>query len=108
VDALMPAVVAAHETWNRRLPTAALNRFLERLVERHPPPASKGRPVRPRYMTQVKARPPTFALFVNRPEALDETYLRYVVNGLREEFDLPGVPIRIMVRGGKNPYASAA
>ena len=108
VDALMPAVVAAHEAWNRRLPTAALNRFLERLVERHPPPTSKGRPVRPRYMTQVKARPPTFALFVNRPEALDETYLRYVVNGLREEFDLPGVPIRIMVRGGKNPYASAA
>jgi GTP-binding protein len=108
VDALMPAVLAAHEAWNRRLPTAALNRFLEAIVERHPPAAAKGRPVRVRYMTQVKARPPTFALFANRPEAIDETYLRYIVNGLREEFDLPGVPIRIMVRGGKNPYVSAA
>jgi GTP-binding protein len=104
----MPAVLAAHEAWNRRLPTAALNRFLEAIVERHPPAAAKGRPVRVRYMTQVKARPPTFALFANRPDALEETYLRYIVNGLREEFDLPGVPIRIMVRGGKNPYASAA
>ena len=107
VDALMPAVLAAHEAWNRRLPTAALNRFLEEIVERHPPAAAKGRPVRVRYMTQVKARPPTFALFANRPEAIDETYLRYIVNGLRETFALPGVPIRIMVRGGKNPYASA-
>ena len=104
VDKLMPAVTAAHAAWNRRLSTGQLNRFLEALVERHPPPASRGRPVRPRYMTQVKARPPTFALFVNRPDALDETYLRYVTNGLRETFDLPGVPIRIMLRGGKNPY----
>jgi GTP-binding protein len=105
LDRLMPAVAAAHEPWNRRLPTASLNRFLEELVQRHPPPSSRGRAVRLRYMTQVKARPPTFALFANRPEAVDETYLRYVTNGLRETFDLPGVPIRILVRGGKNPYA---
>jgi GTP-binding protein len=105
VDRLMPAVAAVHEAWNLRLPTASLNRFLEELVERHPPPSSRGRAVRLRYMTQVKARPPTFAIFANRPEAVDETYLRYVVNGLRDTFDLPGVPIRMLVRGGKNPYA---
>jgi GTP-binding protein len=105
IDKLMPAVVAVHEAWNQRLPTASLNRFLEELTQRHAPPSARGRQVRLRYMTQVKARPPTFAIFANRPEAVDETYLRYVVNGLRETFALPGVPIRILVRGGKNPYA---
>ena len=105
VDRLMPAVAAVHEAWNTRLSTNTLNRFLAEITERHPPPSSRGRAVRLRYMTQVKARPPTFAIFANRPEAVDETYLRYVVNGLRDTFDLPGVPIRMLVRGGKNPYA---
>jgi GTP-binding protein len=106
VEGLMPAVVAAHKAWNRRLPTGPLNRFLDDLVARHAPPASGGRAVRVRYITQVKARPPSFALFVNRAGALPESWLRYLVNALRKEFDLPGVPIRILTRVGKNPFAS--
>ena len=106
VERLMPAVVAAHAVWNRRLPTGPLNRFLDQLVARHAPPASGGRAVRVRYITQVKARPPSFALFVNRAGALPESWVRYLVNALREEFDLPGVPIRILTRVGRNPFAT--
>jgi GTP-binding protein len=106
VERLMPAVVAAHAVWNRRLPTGPLNRFLDQLVARHAPPASGGRAVRVRYITQVKARPPSFALFVNRAGALPESWVRYLVNALREEFDLPGVPIRILTRVGTNPFAT--
>jgi GTP-binding protein len=102
----MPAVLEAHEVWSRRVPTAKLNRWLAEVAEHHPPPAVAGRRVRLRYITQVKARPPTFALFTNKPEALPESYVRYLTNALREDIRLPGVPLRVMLRKGKNPYAA--
>jgi len=104
-DKLLPAVFKAYETWNRRLPTAELNRWLDAVVERHPPPLVQGKRLRIRYMTQPKARPPTFAIFGNRSELLPESYLRYLANGLRDDFGLGGVPIRINPRKSKNPYA---
>jgi len=103
---LMEAAFAAYERWNKRVPTSALNRWLEYARERHPPPAVQGRRLKLRYMTQPNARPPTFVLFSSRPEKLPQAYRRYLVNGLREAFDLPGVPIRLNTRKGKNPYAS--
>ena len=106
VDQLLPAVVEAHARWNRRVPTSALNRWLEAALEKHPPPLVQGRRVKIRYATQAKARPPTFVLFANKAaEALPESYLRYLATGLRETFDLGGVPIRFHVRHGENPYA---
>jgi GTPase len=102
---LMEAVEESHAVWNRRVPTAALNRFLARATSEHPPPAAHGRRPRLDYMTQPKARPPTFVLFSSRAWALPETYRRYLVNALREEFDLPGTPIRLAVRAKPNPYA---
>ncbi|MDE0051294.1 MAG: ribosome biogenesis GTPase Der [Rhodospirillales bacterium] len=104
-ERIMPAVLAAFDTWNRRVPTAALNRWLEGAVDRHPPPLAAGRRLKLRYITQVKARPPTFALFASKPSALPESYRRYLVNGIGAEFGLAGVPIRLMLRAGKNPYA---
>ena len=104
-EAIMPAVLGAFDTWNRRVPTARLNRWLADAVDRHPPPLSAGRRLRLRYITQVKARPPTFALFVSKPAALPESYRRYLVNGIGAEFGLAGVPIRLLLRAGKNPYA---
>ncbi len=101
---LLPAVRAAHAVWNRRLPTAALNRWFEQALERHPPPmVGRGR-IKLRYVTQAKARPPTFVVFGTRAEQLPEDYQRYLVNGLREIFDLPGVPIRLQLRGTANPF----
>ncbi len=108
VDKLMPAVMNIHALWNRRIPTAAFNRWLEGMVERNPPPLVDGRRIRIRYGAQIKSRPPTFALFVSRPAELPESYVRYLVNGLREQFDLPGVPIRIYMRKPKNPYVEQA
>ena len=105
VDALMKAVMQAYERWNRRIGTAQLNRFLADAIEGNPPPAPGGRRIKLRYMTQVKSRPPTFVSFVSRPEDLPDSYQRYLINGLREVFDLPGVPIRLHFRKGKNPYA---
>ena len=102
---IMPAVLAAFDTWQRRVPTAALNRWLEGAVAHHPPPLAAGRRVKLRYITQVKARPPTFALFASKPQALPESYRRYLVNGIGAEFGLAGVPIRLLLRAGKNPYA---
>ena len=102
--ALMRAVLAVHETWNRRIATAKLNRWLEDALSRNPPPAVSGRRIKIRYMTQPKARPPYFAIFGNQLDALPKSYERYLVNGLRETFDLPGVPIRISKRTGDNPY----
>ena len=105
VDRLLPAVLAAHARWDRRVPTAALNRWLAVALEQHPPPLAQGRRVKIRYATQSTARPPTFVLFANKPaEALPESYLRYLAAGLRESFDLAGVPIRFHVRQGANPY----
>ena len=104
-ERIMPAVLGAFETWNRRVPTARLNRWLEEAAAHHPPPLAAGRRIRLRYITQVKARPPTFALFASRPQALPESYRRYLVNGIGAEFGLAGVPIRLLLRTGKNPYA---
>ncbi len=105
LDKLMKAVFETYDIWNRRLPTSALNRFLDDTVMRHTPPAPGGRRIRLRYMTQPNARPPTFIVFCSRPEDLPESYSRYIVNGLRESFGLQGVPIRLHMRKGKNPYA---
>ncbi len=103
---LMDAVLAADALWNKRLPTHALNQWLGTAVDAHPPPAVAGRRIRLRYMTQANARPPTFVVFCSQPKALPDSYVRYLVNGLREAFDLPGVPIRLNLRKGKNPYAT--
>jgi GTP-binding protein len=104
LERLMQAVFDVHATWNKRLPTAALNRWLTAMTEKHPPPAVSGRRIKLRYLTQSKTRPPTFYLSCSRPEALPDAYRRYVVNGLREDFGLAGVPIRLMVRTGANPF----
>jgi GTP-binding protein len=104
LDRLMGAVLGAEEVWNRRVPTARLNDWLGEALAANPPPAVAGRRIKIRYMTQVKARPPHFALFGNQLEALPKSYTRYLVNGLREAFDLPGVPIRMSLRTGKNPF----
>jgi GTPase len=104
LDKLMQAVLAADELWNRRLPTHALNQWLHEAVEAHPPPAVSGRRIKLRYMTQANARPPTFVLFCSRPNSLPDSYSRYLVNALRESFDMPGVPIRLNLRKGANPY----
>jgi GTPase len=104
MERLMPAVIEADRMWNTRVPTAGLNRFLEDALSRHAPPAVRGRRIRLRYMTQAKARPPTFVLFGNQLSALPEDYLRYLANGLRSAFKLPGTPIRILLRSSKNPY----
>jgi GTP-binding protein len=105
LDRLMAAIFEAHEVWNRRAPTAALNRFLAHAAEANPPPAVRGRRIRLDYMTQAKARPPTFVLFSSRAAALPESYRRYLINGLREAFKLPGTPIRLTLRAKANPYA---
>lgn len=107
LDRLMKAVFNVYELWNRRLPTAALNKWLLDAQERHPPPAVRGKRIRLRYMTQPNARPPTFVVFSSRAEKLPESYRRYLVQGLRTAFDMPGVPIRLNLRKGKNPYATS-
>ncbi len=105
LDKLMTAVVGAHGVWNKRVGTAALNDWLRFAMERHPPPAARGRRVRIRYITQPSARPPTFIAFSSRPAELPKSYLRYLLNSLRETFDLPGTPIRLNLRKSDNPYA---
>jgi GTP-binding protein len=106
IDRLEAAITEADRAWNSRVPTAKLNRFLEGALQRHATPAISGRRVRIRYMTQRKARPPSFTLFGNQLDALPEAYLRYLTNGLRETFDLKGTPLRFSVRNSKNPYAT--
>jgi GTPase len=105
LDRLMETVVDAHAVWNRRVPTAALNRFLAAATGANPPPALRGRRLRLDYMTQPKSRPPSFVLFGSRTSALPDAYRRYLVNELRERFDLPGTPIRLTLRTKSNPYA---
>lgn len=105
IDKLLCAVLAADALWNKRLPTHALNQWLREAVETHSPPAVSGRRIKLRYITESNARPPTFVLFCSRPKALPDSYVRYLVNALRETFDLPGVPIRLHLRKGENPYA---
>ena len=104
MDRLLPAVRRAHAVWNTRLPTAALNRWFEQALARHPPPLVSGRRLKLRYITQAKARPPTFVAFGTRVERLPDDYQRYLVNSLRESFELPGTPIRLQLRGTRNPY----
>ncbi len=105
VDKLLPAVRRAHAVWNTRVPTGALNRWFEEALQRHQPPLVDGRRLKLRYTTQAKARPPTFIVFGTRAEQTPEDYQRYLSNGLRAAFDLPGTPIRLHFRGTANPYA---
>jgi len=106
LDRLMQTVDDVHRLWNTRISTGRLNRWLEPMLEAHPPPMSQGRRLRIRYMTQVRTRPPTFALFASRPVDLPESYLRYLVRGLRADFSLSGIPVRMLLRkGSENPYA---
>jgi GTP-binding protein len=105
LDRLMQAVVGAHAVWNRRVATSALNRWLGEVTASHPPPAASGRRIRLDYITQPKSRPPSFVLFTSRADALPDAYRRYLVNSLRETFDLPGTPIRLALREKQNPYA---
>ena len=106
LERLQQAVMKAHEVWNRRVPTARLNQWLAGMVEAHPPPAPGGRRIKLRYMTQIKTRPPAFVVMCSHPEKLPESYKRYLVNGLRADFDMPGTPVRLTFRSqaDKNPY----
>ncbi len=104
LDQMMSAALAAHEVWNRRVATPDINGWLAAVQERHPPPLVAGRRLRLRYISQVNIRPPTFALFASKPGELPNSYRRFLVNALRRDFDLPGTPIRMMLRKGRNPY----
>jgi GTP-binding protein len=108
LDKLMEAVEATHRIWNRRVSTGKLNRWLEGILAHHPPPAVAGRRLKIKYITQVKTRPPGFVISCSRPEAMPQSYVRYLVNGLRDSFDMPGVPIRVALRTSDNPFANRA
>jgi GTP-binding protein len=107
LDRLMQATDVVHNIWNTRISTGRLNKWLEIMLEAHPPPLSQGRRIRIRYMTQVRTRPPTFALFTSRPSDMPESYLRYLIGGLRNDFGLQGVPVRMVMRKGANPYVKS-
>lgn len=106
LDRLQTAIVKAHETWNRRVSTGQLNRWLAGMLEQHPPPAPQGRRIKLRYMTQAKTRPPGFVVMCSHPDKMPASYTRYLVNGLRDMFDMPGTPIRLTLRGqgAANPF----
>jgi GTP-binding protein len=108
LDRLMPAVFKAHADWSTKVKTRDLNDWLQMATQRHPPPAVNGRRIKPKYMAQTKARPPTFVLFASRADQLPESYRRYLINSLRESFDLPGVPLRVTIRSNRNPFAEDA
>jgi GTPase len=105
IDRLMQAIVDAYAVWNRRVSTSALNRWFEQAINANPPPAVSGRRLKLNYITQTKARPPSFVLFCSRADAVPQSYLRYLTNSMRETFDLPGTPIRITLREKANPFA---
>ena len=105
VDKLMPAVLKSHRDWSTKVKTRDLNDWLQMAMQRHPPPSVGGKRIKPKYMAQIKARPPTFVLFSSRADQMPEQYWRYLINSLRESFDLPGVPLRITIKSGANPYA---
>lgn len=106
LDRLHDAILRAYDVWNRRISTAQLNRWLIGMLEQHPPPAPQGKRIKLRYMTQAKTRPPGFVVMCSHPDKMPDSYSRYLVNGLREDFDMPGTPIRLTMRGqgDKNPY----
>ena len=105
LDMMIEKCFVVYDVWNQRVPTAKLNRWFEAIVQRHPPPLVQGRRLKLRYITQIKTRPPSFACFCNQPDQVPESYKRYVVNELRKQFTLPGVPIRLLMKTSKNPYA---
>jgi GTP-binding protein len=100
----MAAVLKTYDLWNLRIPTARLNRWLDGTTQAHPPPLVAGKRIKIRYMTQIKTRPPTFALFAAKGEELPDAYHRYLMNGIRESFGLLGVPLRLVLRKGVNPF----
>ncbi|MEK1931911.1 MAG: ribosome biogenesis GTPase Der, partial [Pararhizobium sp.] len=104
LDKLMQSIIDTDKVWNRRISTAKLNRWLDHQQVQHPPPAVSGRRLKLKYMTQVKARPPGFMISCTRPDAVPESYIRYLTNGLRNDFQMPGVPIRIHLRASENPF----
>lgn len=104
VDRLLPAIERIHIDWSAKVKTADLNDWLKEKIQRHPPPAVNGRRIRPKYISQTKTRPPTFVLKCSRADRLPASYQRYLINGLREDFDMPGTPIRLFIRADKNPY----
>ncbi len=108
VERLMPKVFETYDIWNKRIPTPKLNRWLREMETLHPPPLAKGRRVRLRFMSQIKRRPPTFVLSVSQPDGLGDDYLRYLMNRLRDDLGMPGVPIRLTMRKPKNPFSSRA
>lgn len=106
IDRLLPAIERAQIDWSAKLKTSDLNEWLAEKTQRHNPPSANGRPVRLKYISQTKTRPPTFVIKCSREDSVPESYKRYLINGLREDFDLPGVPIRMYVRAGNNPYTT--
>ena len=108
IDRVVRTAFESREVWSRRIPTGALNRWLQEALDAHPPPIVKGRRLKLRYAAQIKRRPPTVAIFGSRPSSVPDAYVRYLANGLRRDFDLPGVPIRILLRAAANPYAGDA
>ncbi|AWC25125.1 ribosome biogenesis GTPase Der [Aminobacter sp. P9b] len=108
LDKLMDAVMKTHRVWNSRISTGKLNRWLEGILAHHPPPAVAGRRLKVKYITQAKTRPPGFVVSCSRPDAMPQSYVRYLVNNLREAFDMPGVPIRMALRTSDNPFAGRA
>lgn len=108
IPKLMQGVLELERRWNTRVSTARTNRWLNAMISGHPPPAVSGRRLKIRYATQIKSRPPTFVVFCSRPDALPKSYIRYLTNGLRETFEMPGTPIRVWIRAGDNPYADKA
>jgi GTP-binding protein len=107
LDKLMPAVIKVHTDWSTKIKTRDLNDWLHVALERHPPPAVNGRRIKPKYMAQTKARPPTFVMMASRADQLPDSYRRYLINSLRESFDLPGVPVRLTIKSNKNPFVNA-
>jgi GTP-binding protein len=105
LDRLVAAIEAAYVVWNKRVPTSGLNKWFEHMLTSNPPPAVSGRRLRLNYITQAKTRPPSFVVFCTRADAVPESYKRYLVNGLRESFGLPGAPIRLTLREKANPFA---
>ncbi len=106
IDKLMQAVFEAYEIWNKRIPTRRLNEWLDEATQRHSPPIMNGRRMKLRYMTQIKTRPPTFALFASKAEKMPDSYKRYLINSMRQVFKMPGIPIRIVLKKNKNPYVN--